>query len=69
MGQRPYAGLSHGQIVAHVTSGNGLVLSSSCPDEYRDLVVRCLCPRPAERPTFKEVLEVLDQVGPQLCSC
>lgn len=48
-GHRPYAGLTHSQVLHAVTSGKTLPLPSHAPAEARGLLGRCLSPRPEER--------------------
>lgn len=55
MGQRPYAGMSHGQIVHAITANRPPQLGSVCPTPMRKFVLRCLAPQPDERPAFPEV--------------
>ncbi len=42
MGQRPWSGLSHGQIIHAISVGKQLSLGNSCPKELKTFImVRC----------------------------
>lgn len=45
MGQRPWSGLSHGQIIHAITSGKTLSLSAGCPSDLKAFITRYVMPR------------------------
>jgi serine/threonine protein kinase len=50
MGQRPYQGMSHSQVLHHVgQSGTPLQLPPSAPQGFRALVTACLNREPMQR--------------------
>jgi hypothetical protein len=58
-GSRPWAGLSHGQIIMSVVSHVRLTFPSSAPSEFAALADACMAFKPEDRPSFEEVLESL----------
>lgn len=66
MGQRPYAGLSHGQIIHHITTRKTLVLPSACPASLAKLIDSCFLADPDQRPTFAQILKILDDIEDDL---
>ncbi|KAJ9531495.1 hypothetical protein QJQ45_015041 [Haematococcus lacustris] len=60
MGQRPWCGLSQGQILHQVTAGKQLALSPSCPTDLKKFIQRCMATQPAARPTFPEIIQLLE---------
>ncbi|GLC39870.1 hypothetical protein PLESTF_000919300 [Pleodorina starrii] len=66
-GQRPYGGLTHGQILHAITTGKPLPLGASCPQPLRVFLTRCLAPKPTDRPTFPEIIEMLEELEQELC--
>jgi hypothetical protein len=59
MGARPYSGLSHAQILYHVTSGQKPELGRSAPPHLQQLYQRCTAAAPEQRPAFDEICEHL----------
>ncbi len=66
MGARPYSGMSHAQILYHVTSGQKAELSKTAPPALRDLFDRCTAAAPEQRPSFEDIQQVLKQQLAQL---
>jgi len=66
MGQRPWSGLSHGQIIQAITTNKQLALGSSCPTVLRKFIYRCISPKPEERPSFDQVVKDLEEVEDEL---
>lgn len=66
MGQRPWSGLSHGQIIHAITSGKQLQLPSSCPGSLRKFVQRCMAAKAEDRPPFQEVIKELEELEDDL---
>ncbi|MEW5298840.1 MAG: hypothetical protein WDW36_001918 [Sanguina aurantia] len=66
-GQHPYAGMSHGQIIHHITSGKVLSIGASCPPKLRDFIRACCAFKPTDRPTFPAILKLLDSLQRELC--
>ncbi|CAL8069763.1 unnamed protein product [Calicophoron daubneyi] len=60
----PYSGLSNDDVVEHVVAGGRLNLhdSSSLPSPLFSIMNRCWSPDPADRPTFEEILIILDPI-------
>lgn len=42
MSQRPWSGLSHGQIVHQVTNMKSLQLATSCPGVLKKFIFKCV---------------------------
>jgi hypothetical protein len=59
MGARPYSGLSHAQVMYHVTSGQKPELGRSAPAPLRELYQRCTAAAPEQRPGFDDICEQL----------
>jgi len=60
-GARPWAGMAHAQVVRAVAAeGRALAWPDDAPQGLAALGEACLSADPAERPTFADVLEVLD---------
>jgi serine/threonine protein kinase len=60
VGARPWSGMTHGEIVAAVArDGKALVWPDDAPEGLAALGEACLARDPADRPTFAEVLEIL----------
>jgi serine/threonine protein kinase len=66
MGQRPWSGLSHGQIIQAITTSKQLALGSSCPTILRKLIYRCMAAKAEERPSFEQLIVELDEVEDEL---
>ena len=43
-------------------------LSSNCPSELKRFLQKCYAPRAADRPTFPQILEMLDDLEQDLLS-
>ncbi|KAG2489421.1 hypothetical protein HYH03_012059 [Edaphochlamys debaryana] len=65
-GQRPYGGLTHGQILHAITTGKPLPLGASCPQPMKEFLTRLLTPKHAERPAFTEIIPMLDELMEEL---
>jgi serine/threonine protein kinase len=66
MGERPWKGLSHSQIIHALSMGQQLTLPGSCPSLLRKFIMRCMAPKPSERPTFEAALLELDELEEEL---
>ncbi|GIL48868.1 hypothetical protein Vafri_5296 [Volvox africanus] len=66
-GQRPYGGLTHGQILHAITTGKPLALGASCPQPLKVFLSRCLAPKPGDRPNFPQIIEMLEELEQELC--
>lgn len=66
MGQRPWMGLSHSQIITAVSSGKQLQLGPNAPSTLKKFVAKCLAMKPAERPTFTQVIKDLEELEEDL---
>ncbi|KAG2454256.1 hypothetical protein HYH02_001289 [Chlamydomonas schloesseri] len=66
-GQRPFGGLSHGQILHAITTGKQLPLGPTCPQPMREFLSRCLAPKPEARPSFAEIIDLLEELEQELC--
>ncbi|PNW70925.1 hypothetical protein CHLRE_17g739250v5 [Chlamydomonas reinhardtii] len=66
-GQRPFGGLTHGQILHVVSTGKQLPLGPTCPQPMREFLSQCLAPKPEARPTFTEIIPMLEELEQELC--
>ncbi|KIZ03647.1 Mitogen-activated protein kinase kinase kinase [Monoraphidium neglectum] len=67
VGSRPWAGMSHAAVVrAVVQERRSLELGSETPEGVALLAGACMARDPNERPSFREVLEVLEPLGEML---
>jgi len=58
-GHRPYAGMTHSQVLHAVSTGRTLGVPTHAPAPLKPLIQRCLDPRPEQRPRFAEIHEYL----------
>ena len=58
-GERPYRGLTHGQVLHQVAQGRALAPPASAPPALAAFLRRCLAADPAERPTFEQIAREL----------
>jgi len=58
-GTVPYTGMSNLEVIAYVKAGSRLSEPESCPPEIYFLMKRCWKREPQDRPTFKELSEIL----------
>ena len=58
-GSRPWAGMSHGQIIMTVVSKKHLTFPPGAPSDYVELAQACMAFEAAERPTFERILATL----------
>lgn len=65
-GHRPYAGMSHGQIIHQITSGKALELPNKSPPGLKELVAQCMASDHQQRPTFADILKKLAALEKQL---
>lgn len=56
---QPYQGLSNEEVVKYVGSGKIMDTPERCPPKLFDLMVKCWRFRQKQRPTFKEIIEIL----------
>lgn len=49
-----------------VTSLKTLQLATSCPTALKKFIFRCLSVKPEDRPTFAEILPMLDELEDEL---
>lgn len=66
-GQRPYAGLTHGQILHAITTGKPLPLGASCPQPLREFFARVLHADHTQRPPFADIIGMLSELEEELC--
>jgi hypothetical protein len=60
-GNRPWAGMSHAAVVDAVcTQRRGLEPPPGAPEGVAFLASACMARDPSERPSFREILEILD---------
>lgn len=67
MGQRPFSGMSQAQIALHISKHRGLSISNNCPAGFRKLIQACMHPEYGQRPTFKQVMEEIQELKDELC--
>jgi serine/threonine protein kinase len=58
-GQKPYKGLRGQQILEKIEQGARLERPDKCPPGVYDVMMRCWSYDKSERPTFKEIVELL----------
>ncbi|XP_060592514.1 insulin-like peptide receptor [Ruditapes philippinarum] len=56
---QPYQGLSNEEVLRYVASAKIMDTPERCPTKLYDLMVKCWRYRPKQRPTFKEIIELL----------
>lgn len=56
---QPYQGLSNEEVLRYVGSAKIMDTPERCPTKLYDLMVKCWRFRPKQRPTFKEIIEIL----------
>ncbi|KAL4222001.1 hypothetical protein ACF0H5_018047 [Mactra antiquata] len=59
LAEQPYQGLSNEEVMTYVLSGRIIDSPEGCPIRLYDLMVKCWRFRPKQRPTFKEIIELL----------
>ncbi|XP_065345977.1 proto-oncogene tyrosine-protein kinase ROS isoform X2 [Cloeon dipterum] len=62
MGQQPYPARTNQEVFNYVTEGGRLNRPTNCPDEMHSLMVRCWHTSPKCRPTFKNCLDILEEL-------
>lgn len=67
-GCRPFAGMSHSQVLHAIGMGRQLQLPEHMPKGLRDLLEACMARDPAKRPPFSEVLDRVVQLETELDS-
>lgn len=63
-GKTPYEGFNFAAILYGV--GNNtlkLPIPDSCPDSFKELLQRCWLPEPHNRPTFRDILSILETIA------
>eukprot|EP00037_Helgoeca_nana_P023600 m.245506 g.245506 ORF g.245506 m.245506 type:complete len:906 (-) comp26406_c0_seq1:1765-4482(-) len=61
--QVPYRGLPWGTVVYSVgVGGSALPIPSSCPEPFRDLLVKCAEKEPTSRPGFGRIVTILQDI-------
>lgn len=65
-GQRPFGGLTHGQILHAVSTGKMLSISPSCPSPLKAFLQKCMAPKADDRPTFQQIIPMLDDLESEL---
>jgi serine/threonine protein kinase len=58
-GERPYRGLTHGQVLHQIAQGRALEPPACAPPAFAAFLRRCLAADPAERPTFEQIVREL----------
>ncbi|GAX75883.1 hypothetical protein CEUSTIGMA_g3326.t1 [Chlamydomonas eustigma] len=65
-GKRPYGGMTQGQVIQHISARRGLALNSGCPPPLRKFIHKCTSIKPADRPTFPQILVELEELEEEL---
>jgi serine/threonine protein kinase len=60
-GTIPYAGKSNASVIEEVAAGYRLPSPENCPEEVYQLMVKCWNADPNERPSFKEMAELVEK--------
>eukprot|EP01113_Clastostelium_recurvatum_P030186 TRINITY_DN3657_c0_g1_i1.p2 TRINITY_DN3657_c0_g1~~TRINITY_DN3657_c0_g1_i1.p2 ORF type:complete len:710 (+),score=139.93 TRINITY_DN3657_c0_g1_i1:2181-4310(+) len=61
-GQQPYATMTNQQAYNYIMQGNRLTLPNTLPPILKEIIERCWRLDPAERPTFEDIMDVLDAI-------
>ncbi|XP_050401115.2 putative molluscan insulin-related peptide(s) receptor [Patella vulgata] len=56
---QPYQGLSNEEVLKYVSDGKFMEKPEGCPDKLYELMLQCWCYRDRQRPTFKQIIEML----------
>ncbi|ESO89642.1 hypothetical protein LOTGIDRAFT_51396, partial [Lottia gigantea] len=56
---QPYQGLSNEEVLRYVSEGKFMEKPEGCPDRLYDLMLKCWQYKDKNRPTFKEIIEML----------
>nr|WEY17517.1 insulin-like growth factor 1 receptor [Anadara broughtonii] len=56
---QPYQGLSNEEVLKYVLNGKIMERPDGCPQRLFDLMMKCWQFKPRQRPTFKEIIEML----------
>ncbi|KAL3867340.1 hypothetical protein ACJMK2_044550 [Sinanodonta woodiana] len=56
---QPYQGLSNEDVLRYVGNGRIMEKPEGCPGKLYDMMLKCWRFRPKQRPTFKEIIEIL----------
>ncbi|XP_059481438.1 proto-oncogene tyrosine-protein kinase ROS isoform X2 [Neocloeon triangulifer] len=62
MGQQPYPARTNQEVFNYVSEGGRLNRPINCPDEMNSMMVRCWHTNPKSRPTFKNCLDILEEL-------
>ena len=65
-GMQPYYGMSHEEVIDFLRSGNRLAPPENCPPSIYELMMKCWCPVPAERPGFRVIFGTLELIQGEL---
>lgn len=60
LAEQPYQGMTNEDALRYIRDGNTLSRPKDCDQEFYDMMRRCWARRPAERPTFIEILQLLE---------
>lgn len=63
VGERPYSGMSHGQIIHQITAGKALEFPRGTPSKFSDLALKCMAKEPENRLTFLQVLDLIEDLA------
>lgn len=70
VGNRPWAGMSHAAIIRAVCiEHRELLFGDETPGGVVHLAQACLSYNPAQRPTFQDVMEVLEPLRASVMGC
>ena len=65
-GETPYEFLrTNKEVMEYVCAGRVIPKTSSCPDELYAIMLKCWKEEPSERPSFKEILDMLNEIRGQ----
>lgn len=59
LASQPYQGLSNDQVLRYVIDGGIMERPENCPDKLYNLMHKCWCHRPTDRPTFLQLCNLL----------
>ncbi|XP_043938413.1 tyrosine-protein kinase Lck [Protopterus annectens] len=59
-GRIPYPGMTNPEVIQNLERGYRMPIPENCPEELYDVMMRCWCENPDDRPTFEFLQSVLE---------
>lgn len=60
---QPYYGMTHEEVVKYIKDGNILQPPDNCPVRAYEVMKMCFQAQPANRPSFRTILQLLEDVS------